>query len=61
MFMTGDKITTLCLDAMSLSVTLRYMRHIDHICGFEDVGSLGQTSNIANQTVVAMSRSVHRH
>lgn len=54
-----DKIATLSIDGMHLTSSLRYEAHLDHFTGFEDVGSQGRTTKVADEGLVAMLRGVH--
>jgi hypothetical protein len=47
-----DKIATIGFDGMHLSEALRYWEHEDRFVGFEDFGSGGRTSKLANQALV---------
>ena len=56
-----DRCCTLMFDEMSLCSGLYYERHKQKVCGFEDLGPLGTTSNCANHVLVFMIRDVRKN
>ena len=55
-----DRCCTLMFDEMSLCSGLYYERHKQKVCGFEDLGPLGTTSNCANHVLVFMIRGMRK-
>lgn len=56
-----DKTCTLIFDEMFLSAGLFYETKPQRICGFENMGTLGNSSNPANHALVFMIRGLKRN
>ena len=55
---TTDRLCTIGFDAMSLTPALRYFEHCDRVVGFEDVGTPGRSTKVANQGLVCVLRGI---
>ena len=55
---THERMVTVSFDGMRLTKGLRYHKETDHISGFEDLGSLGRSCEVANEGIVVMVRSL---
>jgi hypothetical protein len=55
-----DRYCCLLFDETSISENVRFNHKFDCIEGFEDLGSLGRTCNIANHALLFMARGLHR-
>ena len=56
----GDNVCRLIFDEMSIRENLHFNQKLGCIDGFEDLGSQGRTSNIANHALVFMLRGLHK-
>ena len=56
----GDKVCCLMFDEMSIRQNLHFNQKFGCIDGYEDLGSQGRTSNIANHALVFMLRGLRR-
>ncbi|KAL3279373.1 hypothetical protein HHI36_016883 [Cryptolaemus montrouzieri] len=55
-----DRHCVLLLDEISLLCGLHYERHKGHISGYEDLGHLGRSENVADHALVCLVRSIRK-
>ena len=56
-----ERLVTISIDGMKIKPVLRYEKHLDRICGFEDCGAVagGRTDKVANELEAMWLSGLH--